>query len=206
MPTQPPHQVSSLAFRISSLFRISSFGFSISPDLSGRIMRNEPNLPHHQASRHPTFQRNEPNLPPRPPRLCETNPISARPTTQMRKTSPIPAAKSPTSAFGGPNMQNEPNSRPAEGPNSRNEPNSSLPGVQPPTPHPQKHETNPISSCWLPKIRETNPIPAEIPNLRTTNHQLRTKICKTNPICRAITTFRTPAFGPMFLSAGYRSL
>ncbi len=36
MPTRPPHHVSSLAFRISRLFRIS-------PDLSGRIIQNEPN-------------------------------------------------------------------------------------------------------------------------------------------------------------------
>jgi hypothetical protein len=40
--TQRPHHVSSLAFRISGLFRISSLGFRISPDPSGRIMRNKP--------------------------------------------------------------------------------------------------------------------------------------------------------------------
>ncbi len=40
---QSPH-VSSFIFRISGLFRISRFGFRISPDLSGAIMQNEPNL------------------------------------------------------------------------------------------------------------------------------------------------------------------
>ena len=81
MPTKPPHHVSSFIFRISSL------GFRISPDPSGRIMRNEPNsTPANSQS--PTAKscfyktnpicptpnrladpktRNEPNLPPQPP-------------------------------------------------------------------------------------------------------------------------------------------
>ena len=42
VPNQQSHHVSSLEFRISCLFRISSLGFRISPDPSGRIMRNEP--------------------------------------------------------------------------------------------------------------------------------------------------------------------
>ncbi len=40
-----------------------------------------------------------------------------------------------------------------------------------PRPTTRLHETNPISAR---RIYETNPIPIETPNLRTTNHQLRT--------------------------------
>ncbi len=50
---------------------------------------------------------------------------------------------------------------PAHAPKMRNEPNSRLPGVQPPTPHPQKRKTNPISATadlWRTKKCETNPI------------------------------------------------
>ena len=64
MPNQPSRYVSSFIFRISGLSRISRFGFRIPPDLSGRIMQNEPNLP------------------PRPPRLYETNPIPAYPASR----------------------------------------------------------------------------------------------------------------------------
>ena len=94
MPTKPPQHVSSLAFRISGLFRISRFEFRISPALSGHIVRNEPNLASQKI-------RNEPNLPVRArhavPQKCKTNPIpvplaSRRPPhPQLRETNPIPA-------------------------------------------------------------------------------------------------------------------
>ncbi len=55
------HPVSTSAFRISCLFRISSFRFRISPDLSGRIMRNEPNFSRGGPVEDQKMQ-NEPNL------------------------------------------------------------------------------------------------------------------------------------------------
>ena len=135
MPIQHPHYVSSLAFRISGLFRISIFGFRISPDPSGthrgvlcktnpiyhpnsQKMRNEPNLP----SRHPHNDpkiRNEPNLPPNPeiPRTgtaCRapktqnepnSHTATTRTTTQIRKTNPIPHSPGSPKATQPPNIQ-----------------------------------------------------------------------------------------------------
>ena len=82
MSTKPPHQVSSLAFRISGLFRIS-------PDPSGRIMRNEPNLlpqqpknakrTQSQPAATPNYAKQTQFTTPRPAhdqKKCETNPIS----------------------------------------------------------------------------------------------------------------------------------
>ena len=117
---QPLHHVSNLEFRISRLFRISSFGFRISPNLSGRIMRNEPNLP--------------PNRPP-VPQLCETNPISTRPTTQIYEPNPIRVPKNAK------RTQFAPTSTPI----MRNEPNFTHGGPV----EDKKYETNPIATFAL---------------------------------------------------------
>ena len=169
--TQFPH-VSSLAFRISSLFRISSFGFRISPTPSGCIMRNEPKKTSHAAGLPPLYltptevgdtsttpnPRNKPNLPhPHHPiihdslltihYIYETNPIAALRPNYSRFTTHH-------SLY----LRNEPNFRSAScllpiascpfyttgSPNTRNEPNSHIPGVQPPAHTPLLHETNPI--------------------------------------------------------------
>ena len=154
MPSQHPHHVSSLEFRISCLFRISSLGFRISPDPSGCIMRNEPNLL------------------PRPPRLCETNPISsgqppkansyfyetnpiwvptASRTTQIRETNPISATAdlwkpkkcetNPIYAY--PSL--------AHDPNSRNEPNPSTPSTRPHTNYAKRTQFQPRQTCGRPE-------------------------------------------------------
>ncbi len=105
MFARPPHHVSSLPFRISCLFRISSLGFRISPDLSGRIMRNEPNL--HRGG-------------PVEDQICKTNPIYPN---QKCKTNPI--CRSAAIRLPKPPriIRNEPNSPPVQHPNPQNEPN-----------------------------------------------------------------------------------
>ena len=153
VPIQPSHHVSSLAFRISALFRPgepgSRFGFRISPDLSGGIMRNEPNpnTPHDRicetnpirAHCHPTHNpntRNEPNLPHAhhpPTQKYETNPISTHPIM-------------------------------------RNEPNPTRPTAKSKQPTAKKCETNPIyrlPTHAYSKMRKTNPIYHPTPDPRS---------------------------------------
>ncbi len=84
MPTPPPHHV-------SSLFRISSLGFRISPDPSARITRNEPNLPRHDPN-----AQNEPNS-----RPANHQKMQNEPNLSVRRH---PAAQT------APIWQNEPNS------------------------------------------------------------------------------------------------
>ncbi len=106
MPTQPPHHVSSLALRISDLSRISSVRFRISQSLSrragnpsGRIMRNEPNLPHAHRPADPK-KRNEPNSPkPTPNR----QPPKKRNKPNVSRGGPVEDEK----------IRNEPNLHPA---------------------------------------------------------------------------------------------
>ena len=102
MPTQHPHHVSRLAFRISGLFRISSLGFRISPDPSGRIMRNKPNFTHRQhhittiyekqtqsqppPPTHNPKIRNEPNFTPQPSR----SPLFMRNEPNLPPRTPCP--------------------------------------------------------------------------------------------------------------------
>ena len=165
MPTQPPHHVSSLIFRISDLFRISTFVF--------RIYALRPNA------------QNEPNLPPRthPAALAEgqsrfigepnsrTGTVPARrdapamrnkpnsayrwrpagfPIPKLRKTNPIPQGQLPKAKSQPPNIQNEPNYPPA--------------AILPPQTHPEMRKTNPISvrarsrRAGMPLQYETNPI------------------------------------------------
>ncbi len=94
MPTQPPHHVSSLAFRISDLSRISSVLFRISPDPSGRIIHNENQIERTPKTGRlyltPVFQ---PGIPPRP-------------KNAKRTQLPRAASVSPASPY--PIMQNEP--------------------------------------------------------------------------------------------------
>ena len=122
------------------------------------------------------------------PQLRETNPITVPPASR-RPYSPIYAKRTqflrPPTPGGHiparPITRNKPNSTSptakksetnpiyrtagfAPPPFSRNEPNPSTPGTLPPRP--------------CPHLCETNPIPVETPNLRTTNYQLRTKYAK----------------------------
>ncbi len=69
-------------------------------------------------------------------------------------------------------MQNEPNLIPLASPNPRNEPN--LPSPRPK--YSKRTQFPPPTARPAPQNMRNEP------NLRTTNHQLRTKICKTNPI------------------------
>ncbi len=124
MPNQQPHHVSRLAFRISCLFRISSFGFRISPDPSGRIMRNEPNLPAHRPKSAKRTQFPHTKGPPTP-NFCETNPIS---TPQKNETNPIPTYRCCLAGFSSPKYAKRTQ--------------FTVPPAFPPT---QKNETNPIS-------------------------------------------------------------
>ena len=90
MPTKPPHHVSSQPFRISGLSQILTFGFRISPDLWGRITRNEPKTKSRtpQACIHQFNPPVPPGGTPNNPKKNETNPISAYqaspPTPKMR--------------------------------------------------------------------------------------------------------------------------
>ncbi len=179
MPTPPPHHVSTLAFRISGLFRISSLGFRISPDPSGRIMRNEPN-PIPRASR----------------RLSQH---------QNAKRTQSPNANRQRIR----NEPNLPHRHPPIDPNMRNEPNSRIPSVPHPPkntkrtqfatrPYPQKRKTNPIrvptaSRHLLFQRNEPNPSRGGPKSRDLFNHHRRRRfqtsnfrphpqICKTNPI------------------------
>ena len=173
----PP--VSRLAFRISSLFRASSFGFRISPDLSGRIMRNKPNF-RRGGLVEDQKMRNEPNLP-----GCENAKRTQSPPgkytkrTQFRlagnakmrnepnlppcpprlcETNPIIRTGTVPARRDAQNAQNEPNLHrggPVEDQQMRNEPN--LPRPHRPTDPIMRNEPNPTSPPV--KKRETNPIP-----------------------------------------------
>ena len=98
-------------------FQARNFGFRISTDLSGRIMRNEPNLIppsclvpqlrktnpicHPDSFAAPPFPRNEPNSHKPTAAFHETNPISGTPALRnyslFYKTSTLPIDKSPVS-------------------------------------------------------------------------------------------------------------
>ena len=148
MPTKPLHHVSSLAFRISCLFRISRFGFRISPDPSGRIMRNEPkkNRPP-KAGLHyltPVFQ---PGIPPQPKNRNEPNYRTAAPLFTIHR--------SLFTIFTKRTQFRPPTARATT----------------------QKCETNPIHARLTTQIRKTNPIyrPSAIHELPTTNPNMRNK-------------------------------
>ncbi len=98
MPIQPSHHVSSLAFRISSLFRISSFGFRISPTPSGCIMRNKPNSRTASLSPAPPYRyyakRTQSPYPPPSSRPCHSR-HNGIPRTKICKTNPIPPGQLP---------------------------------------------------------------------------------------------------------------
>ncbi len=121
MPTKPPHHVSSFIFRISGLSRISTFGFGISPDLSGRIIRNEP------ISSLPRCPKVSPEH-----RGTQFTPAPPGPGPKYAKRTQSHKAN-------GQKMRNKPNSRTAcllpapIRPFTRNEPN---PRWQQPRPHP----------------------------------------------------------------------
>ncbi len=179
MPIQPPHYVSSLAFRISGLFRISRFGFS--PTCRGVLCKTNP-IP---ATGDPDFTKRTQFTPtPAWPtiQICETNPIPHQFSTVYLSREGLVRGSEPNFVpVHDQNTRNEPNSSfviPAEAgiheprrrettnyqPKMRNEPN--LPSHHPPTlpnaqnepnlPHPhhpptQKYETNPILPGQPPK-------------------------------------------------------
>ncbi len=174
MFARPPHQVSSLTFRISSLpapslsrvSRISSFGFRISPDLSGVLCETNP-----------ISSRSHPEK-------CKTNPISPATDlcrTKKCKTNPIHHPLVPPITRNEPNKDNARSNRAASIFNPHgsggyaNEPNLS-PAIR------KKRKTNPISSRPTPKMRnKPNFIPplsfprrreSRIYQLRTTNYGL----------------------------------
>ena len=214
MSTKPPHHVSSQEFPISGLFRISSFGFRISPDLSGRIMQNEPNLTsptpkNAKRTQSPPLaspiRRNEPNHRRWQAQSCETNPISTL-RTSSQWVAAFCAAKG---WFPQPqNTQNEPNFHPAHDPilrnepnlvplppqNPQNEPNSRTPGVQPPPISPKRTQSQPGPQ---PKYAKQTQF--------TVAHALRTvKKTETNPIssrCRPKMRKTNPISTPRQLPA-----
>jgi len=191
VPTQPPHHVSSFIFRISSLFRISSFGFRISQSLSrragdpsGRIIRNEPNSRIRSVPTTPekakqtqstqaqdSIAQNEPNLPhphrPGTPHFVKTNPIH----TAERSEVPM--------HIGEPNFTPKKLATLAEG-QSRlvGEPNLFTIHCSLFTAF---YKTNPISNAadlWKTKICETNPIYRPITQLFTIHCSLFTIFTK----------------------------
>ena len=220
MPIQYPHHVSSLPFRISCLFRISSLGFRISPDLSGGIMRNEPNpspaqdpkMRNEPNSHKPTANRQRPTAKKR-----ETNPIPTPAITQNKPNSRTAAILSP---FPAPIMRNEPNlhlpqlgqrskyakrtqsqpRRTCGGPKIRNEPNFTLPHAK----YAKRTQSQPQRTCGSQKMRnEPNFRPAGCPNYakRTQFHKGNSqsptaKKCKTNPIY--VWASATPGPGPHY--------
>ncbi len=123
MPNQQSHHVSSFIFRISCLpapslsrvFRISSLGFRISPDPSGRIMRNEPKKNRRPQACRPVFN---PGLSagdaPTPPTTWPTPQNTKRTQSPYGHGMPCPyLAKqtqfTPRRTCGRPKMRNEPN-------------------------------------------------------------------------------------------------
>ncbi len=94
VPSQSSHLVSSFIFRISCLFRISTLEFRISPDLSGHIMRNEPNLPPNRLAQDPKM-RNEPNLSPAHAPNARNKPNSQQPIYILQSTIYNPMAQLP---------------------------------------------------------------------------------------------------------------
>ena len=165
MPTRPPHHVSSLTFRISCLFRISSFGFRISPDPSGRIMRNEPNLPYHRPTQDRNEQ-NEPNYPyghgpgapgcPYYAKRTQFTPTPAWPTSQIYETNPI----CPITTI--PPRQEMRNETPSDRTPAPGGPPMVNPHFQCGTPHDPKNakrtQSTPTPAWPKTQIRETNPI------------------------------------------------
>ncbi len=205
MPNQPPHHVSSLPFRISSLpapslsrvSSISSFGFRISPDPSGRIMQNEPNLPHHRLAAQPKKakrtqstdrqhpkKRNEPNF------RCSEQILTTndcRLKTAFNKTNPIPPRPTanrqhPQAAFceTNPIHAYQVSSHPMF---MRNEPNSHVPPASP------RHSDTPTDASNVLYAKRTQFLPGPRPKCAK-----RTQSPPSPPIYELRTTSYEPEY------------
>ncbi len=154
MFARPPHRVSTFTFRISCLFRISSFGFRISPDTSGRIMQNEPNLRRGGPAKDQKMQ-NEPNLTPSRASIWRNEPNLPRPhrptdpKTQNEPNRPRPTAnrQQPKAVFTKRTQFHLAGER-KYAKRTQFQPGEFMKRTQftpaPPSPRPRKCETNPI--------------------------------------------------------------
>ncbi len=178
VPIQPSHHVSSLAFRISGLFRISRFGFPPTcrgvlcktnpipatgdPDFTKRtqftptpawptiqICETNP-IPAYQVSRQPRFLRNEPNFTSPTTKICETNPIFTQPSPNYAKRTQFPY-RWRLAGFPRPKYAKPTQFHKAHNPKMRNEPNSHTPSVPLPPISAKRTQFDPPSSLYFTK-------------------------------------------------------
>jgi len=120
-----PTVTSRFELHISNFGLVSDFDIRISPDPSGRIMRNKPNL----SPANSRFLQNKPNHHP-----FQANHAGRRSVWSLSRRAGDVHRETQSPCTG----------TACRAPKTQNKPNSSTPGVQPLRPHPKKCKTNPI--------------------------------------------------------------